>query len=240
MQRRLICFVFMSLPWSLSAQTGHMKPIEIKGHFIGESIAELLSKEPKVQQQVKSCEQRPTKPTCDLVLAAVEHRGRAGVANSSWMNFVVDGGHLVKLTTLVNENSDAVSDLTKKFGPRSSETTFPMRNALGTTWKDHLSVWDTPTVYATLREDNNPASQNHHYVLSVESRAEHDRECAEEATQSALQDREVKRSDRQIFATLSWETASLLNGSKPASGKCLITPTPESIWTHGETGHMEY
>jgi hypothetical protein len=162
-----------------------MKPIEIKGHFIGETIAQLLSKEPKVQQQVKLCEQHPTKPTCDRLLAAVERGGRAELANSSWMNFVMDGGHLVKLTTLVNENSDAVGDLTKKFGPTSSETVFPMRNALGATWEDRLSVWDTPTVYATLREDNNPASQNHHYVLIVESRAERDRECAEEATQTA-------------------------------------------------------
>jgi len=185
MQRRLICFVFIFLPWILSAQTGDTKPIEIKGHIIGESIAELLSKEPKVQQQVKWCQLHPIKPTCDRLLAAVERGGRAEVANSSWMDFVVDSGHLVKLTTLVNEKSDAVSDLTEKFGPRSSATAFPMRNALGTTWKDHLSVWDTPAVYATLREDNNPASQNHHYVLIVESRAEHDRECAEQATQTA-------------------------------------------------------
>ena len=185
MQRRLICFVFIFLARTLSAQTGDMKPIEIKGHFIGESIAELLSKEPKVQQQVKLCEQNPKKTTCDRLLAAVERRGRVEVANSSWMNFVLDGGHLVKLMTLVNENSAAVSDLTRKFGPRSSETAFPMRNALGNTWEDHLSVWDMPNAYATLREDNNPASQNHHYVLIVESRAEHDRECAEEATQTA-------------------------------------------------------
>ncbi len=64
MQRRLICFVFIVLPWTLSAQTGDMKPIEIKGHFIGESIVELLSKEPKVQQQINLCEQDPIRPTC--------------------------------------------------------------------------------------------------------------------------------------------------------------------------------
>lgn len=185
LQRRLICVVFVFLPWTLSAQTAAVRPIEIKGHFIGESVAELLSKEPKIQQQVKLCDQNPIRPTCGRLLAAVERRGRAEVANSSWTNFVLDGGHLVKLTTLVNEHSDAVSDLIKKFGPRSSETAFPMQNALGTTWEDRLSVWDTPTVYATLREDNNPASQNHHYVLTVESRAEYDRECAEEAAQSA-------------------------------------------------------
>ena len=54
----------------------------------------------------------------------------------------------MKLTTLVNEVSDAKADLTKKFGPRSSETAFPMQNAMGASWEDHLSVWDTPAVYA--------------------------------------------------------------------------------------------
>lgn len=185
LHRRLICFVFIFLPWTLCAQTAGVQAIQIKGHFIGESIAELLSKEPKVQQQVKLCQQNRIKATCNRLLAAVERRGRGEIANASWTNFVLDAGQLVKLTTLVNEHSDAVSDLTKKFGPRSSQTAFPMQNALGATWEDRLSVWDTPTVYATLREDNNPASQNHHYVLTVESRAEHDRESAEEATQSA-------------------------------------------------------
>ncbi len=171
----LVLLVFLFLPWALCAQTADVMHIEIKGHFIGESIAELLSREPKVQQDVKVCEQNPRKTTCDRLLAAVEQGERAEVANSTWTNFVLDGGQLVKLMTLVNENSDAVSDLTKKFGRRSSEAAFWMQNALGTRWEDHLFVWDTPIVCAILHEDNNPASQNHHYVLVIESRAEYDR-----------------------------------------------------------------
>jgi hypothetical protein len=159
-----------------------MMPIEIKGHFIGESIAELLSREPKVQQEVKLCKEDPLKATCDRLLAAVEHGERTEVANSTWTNFVLDSGRLVKLMTLVSEESDAVSDLTKKFGPRSSEAAFRMQNTLGTSWEDRLFVWDTPAVCATLHEDNNPASQNHHYVLVVESRAEYDREHGDAAT----------------------------------------------------------
>jgi hypothetical protein len=163
----------------LCAQTIDVRAIRVKGHFIGESVAELLSREPKVQQQVKVCEQDPIKPTCDRLLAAVGHGERAEIANSSWTNFVLDGGQLVKLMTLVDEHSDAVSDLTKKLGRRPTETAFTMQNALGTSWKDHLSVWDTPAVCAILHEDNNPASQNHHYVLVVESRAECEREHAD-------------------------------------------------------------
>lgn len=186
MQGRLICFAFIFLPWVLCAQTIDVRAIRIKGHFIGESVAELLSREPKVQQQVNLCKQDPIKPTCDRLLAAVGHGQRAEIANSSWTNFVLDGGQLVKLMTLVDEHSDAVRHLTKKFGRRSSQTAFPMRNALGATWEDRLSVWDTPTVHATLREDNNPASQNHHYVLTVESRRECERERADEANPNPL------------------------------------------------------
>jgi hypothetical protein len=178
-QRRLASLVVIVLPWALYAQSANVRPVEIKGHFIGESIAELLSKEPEAQQKVNVCEQHPGNPTCDRLLAAVKSGQRAEVSTSSWMNFVLDGGKLVKLTTLVNEGSDAKADLTKKFGPRSSETAFPMQNALGASWEDHLSVWETPAVYVTLREDNNPASQNHHFVLVVESRAEHAREHAD-------------------------------------------------------------
>jgi hypothetical protein len=174
--QRLASLVFLFLPWSLCAQTANVKPAEIKGHFIGESIAELLSKEPEVQQDVNVCKQHPGKPTCDRLLAAAKTGKRLEVSTSNWTNFVLDGGKLVKLTTLVNGVSDAVkADLTKQFGPRSSETAFPMQNAIGESWEDHLSVWDTPAVYVGLHEDNNPASQNHHLVLVVESQAEHAR-----------------------------------------------------------------
>jgi len=51
-----------------------------------------------------------------------------------------------------------------------------------------LYVWDTPTLYVGLHEDNNPASQNHHLILVVESRAKHDREHADRAKQPRAKD----------------------------------------------------
>jgi hypothetical protein len=177
---RLASVVLILLPLTLNAQTTDVRPIEIKGHFIGESIGELLSKEPEVRQKVNVCEQHPGKPNCDRLLAAVKRGQRVEVSTSSWTNFVLDGGKLVKLTTLVNESPDAVeNDLSRKFGPRSTDIAFPMQNAMGASWEDHLSVWDTSAVYASLHEDNNPASQNHHFVLVVESRAEHTRDRTE-------------------------------------------------------------
>jgi hypothetical protein len=178
--QRLASLVFLLPPCALCAQTANLKPPEVQGHSIGESIAELLSKEPEVQQKLDICGRNPRKPTCASLLAAVKSGTRTEVSTSNRTDFVLDGGKLVKLTTLVNETSDAKADLTKKFGPRSSESAFPMQNVLGQNWEDHLYVWDTPTIYVALREDNNPASQNHHFVLVIESRAEQAREDRDE------------------------------------------------------------
>jgi len=175
--QRLASLVFLFLPWFLCAQTAKVKPPDIKGHFIGESVMELLSKEPEVQQKVSICERNPQKTDCDWLLAAVQSGERATVSTSNWMDFVLDGGRLVKLQTLAHgEFGEVNADLTKKFGSRSSETAFSMHNAIGQQWEDRLYVWDTPTLYVGLHEDNNPASQNHHLILVVESRAEHDRD----------------------------------------------------------------
>ena len=178
---RLMFVLLFAHPWPFYAQTENAKPVEIEGHFIGESVADLLNKEPAAQQEVNLCESA-RKPNCDRLLAAVTKGLRAEFSTPNWTHFVLDGGKLVKMTILVNGTADAArADLTRKFGSQSSEAAFPMRNAMGAGWEDHLSVWDTPTVYVGLREDNNPASQNHHLVLVVESRAEHQREHAEGA-----------------------------------------------------------
>jgi hypothetical protein len=170
---RLTLAVLTSLSWSLYAQVGNVRPIEIKGHFMGESVAELLNKEPEVKQKVTVCEQHSDTRTCERLLAAVERGQRAEVSNSRWMSFVLDGGKLVKLTTLVDDPLDVVeANLTEKLGHRFNETAFPMQNAMGARWEDHMYLWDTPAVHVGLHEDNNPASQNHHLVLVVESQAD--------------------------------------------------------------------
>lgn len=182
MLRRLVYLVLIIPPWALNAQTAGAPSVEVRGHFIGETISQLVAQEPEVRQRINACRQRPARPDCDRLLAAVKRGQRADVSTSSWTTFVLDGGKLVKLTTLVNEAPDDLkADLSEKLGTRCTETSFSMQNALGATWKDHLSLWDTPTIWASLHEDNNPASQNHHFVLVVESRAEHIGEQMEEA-----------------------------------------------------------
>lgn len=181
MSQRLASLLFLLVPCYVCAQGLPLQPGRVHGHAIGESVAELLSKEPEVQQQVNACRQHPHAGTCDRLMAGITRGQRAQVSTSNWSTFVVDGGKLVKLQTLLHGTAEAAkNDLTQKFGLPSSETPFPMQNAMGTKWEDHLFVWDTPVVYVGLHEDNNPASQNHHLVLVVESRAEHDLEHADE------------------------------------------------------------
>ena len=180
MPSRLTFVLLTLLPWCSYAQTTNLPLAEMKGHFIGESVAQLLSKEPEVQQQVNACQQHAHQAACEQLLGGVNRGQRARISTSNWTSFVIDGDKLVKLQTLVHGSSDvAKADLSAKFGAQSSETAFPMQNAMGARWADHLSVWDTPAVYAGLREDNNPASQNHHLVLVVESREEHAHEREE-------------------------------------------------------------
>jgi hypothetical protein len=184
MRQLIASLVFIALPGTLFAQTAKVRPPEIGGHFIGESVAEFLRIEPEVQQEVNVCEQHPSKTICDRLLVAVKRGQRTDVSTSSSVNFVLDGGKVVKARMFVNDLSDAVkTDLTEKFGPRSSETAFPMLNAMGASWEDHIYVWDTPTAYAALHEDNNPTLQSHHFVLVVESPAEHAREYADAVKQ---------------------------------------------------------
>ena len=182
MSNRLTFAVLILFPWPLYGQVINERPIEIKGHFVGESVAELLNKEPDVQRRVTVCGQHRGTRDCDRLLAAIERGQRAEVSNSRWMSFVLDGGKLVKLTTLVDGDFDtAKTDLTAKFGNRLTESAFPMQNALGQRWEDHLYLWDTSALHIALREDNNPASENHHLILVVESQAERAADGAHEA-----------------------------------------------------------
>ena len=173
-----LAFVLLTLlPAYSYAQNPSFTLVDTKGHFIGESVEDLLSKEPEIQQKLNGCQQQTHEPTCSHLLAAVTRGQRARLSNSNWTSFVVDGGKLVKLQTLLHGSPDAAKDdVSKRYGPQTSETAFPMQNAMGAKWEDHLSVWETAAVYVGLREDNNPASQNHHLVLVVESQQEHARE----------------------------------------------------------------
>ena len=170
----LILVLFAGLPGGLWAQAPDSSAANFKGHLIGEGLAEFLSMEPDAQQEVDVCRARPARHSCDRLIAALDRGDRAEISTSGAINFVLDGGKLVKLTMLVDKPFDAAtSDLSQKFGPQTSASVLASQNALGAKWNNQLHVWDTPSIYITLYQDNNPSLADHRLLLIAESHAEH-------------------------------------------------------------------
>jgi hypothetical protein len=186
--RQLIAFLFFtSLPGLARAQAQEVKPVEIRRHYIGESAGRFLRLEADAREEVEVCRQH-NGSVCDRLLAAIDQGQRAEIstlapldidspdAAKETIDFVLDGGKLVKITMLVNGAPEVI----QIFGQPSIETVIPSENGSGTKWENHLFVWDRPDAYVSLFEDNNPSLQDRHPVLIVESRAEHARELESE------------------------------------------------------------
>lgn len=174
MRRLLASIALIAFSGPLHAQAPNSAPVEIKGHFIGESISDFLRIEPEAQQEVDVCREHKTRPSCDRLIGALDRGQRTEISTSDSMDFVLDAGRLVKLTVLVRETTDeAAQALTQKFGAPASSTNTPNHNSSGAKWQNRLFVWSTIGAYATLYEDNNPSLQDHQPVLVVESQSEH-------------------------------------------------------------------
>lgn len=182
MRRLLASIALIAFSGPLHAQMTASAPVEIKGHFIGESIPDFLSKEPEAQQEADVCREHKTRASCESLLGALNRGQRAEVSTSASMDFVLDAGRLVKMTVLVSDNADTATDtLTHTFGVAANSTSVSSHNSSGASWKNRLFVWDTTGAYATLYEDNNPALQDHQPLLVVESKSEHILDEAEAA-----------------------------------------------------------
>ena len=169
-----ILVLFAGFPGGLWAQTGSGAPVDFKGHLIGESVADFLRMEPEAQQEADVCRQHPSRHNCDRLMAALNGNGRAEVSTTGAINFVLDGGKLVKLTMLVDKPMDAAaSDLRDKFGPQTKATMLSSQNDAGVKWVNWLHTWDTPAIYVSIYQDNNPSLQDHRLLLIAESHAEH-------------------------------------------------------------------
>lgn len=189
MRQLIALLVFIAVPALVRSQSTGVKPVEIRGHYIGESTVRFLHLESDAREEVEVCRQHPTASFCERLLAAIERGERAEIsasvrpdldhpdAASDTINFVLDGKKLVKLTMLVTD----ISDVGKILGPPSSESVTPSHNSSGENWVNRLTVWDAADVYATLYQDNNPLLQDRRPVFVIESREEHAREDADSA-----------------------------------------------------------
>jgi hypothetical protein len=174
MKLLLIFALSVGLPVGLHAQDASISNADFKGHLIGESIADFLRIEPEARQEADVCRQRTERRRCVELIAAIERGQRAEVSTAGSANFVLDAGKLVKLTVLVDDTFENISNsLTQKFGSPSKKTPLSSHDSSGRKWENQLYLWDTPLIYLTIYQDNNPVLQDRRPLLVVESHAEH-------------------------------------------------------------------
>lgn len=185
MRRVLPLLVFLSVPAAVWGQSSSAAPaVQVQGHYIGESIERFLHLNLEARQDLDVCHQHPASSLCKQLLGAVENGDRAEISTSfapgldepenagESINFVFDGKKLVKLTLLVSELADA----SKILGKSSKESDLPSAGPSGQKWSDHVTVWESGEIYATLYQDNNPSLQDRRPILMIESSEEHARE----------------------------------------------------------------
>jgi hypothetical protein len=192
MRLLFLSLLVLSVPVLARTSVGDGNPVQIRGHYIGEPISRFLRLEADAREELEVCRERSGRSACARLVAAVDHGERTEISTLTpvdWrdpdrardsIDFVLDGGKLVKLTMLVND----VSDVAKWFGSPSSESTVSSQNRSGQKWDDHLSVWNTADLYVTLYQDNNPSLQDRRPTLIVETPTEHARDAASTATRT--------------------------------------------------------
>lgn len=179
---KLFAAALLTIASSAQAQGA---PVELKGHYIGESIEQLLQAEPEAQQELDVCKAHPTRTTCDRLIAAIERGQRAEISTSTGMDFVLDQGKLVKVTMLLHDTTAQASQLlTAKLGSSPSDTAQTKQNASGAKWENHLLVWNTSQIYVSLYQDNNPSLQGAQPLLVAETQIERSLDEAELAKQT--------------------------------------------------------
>jgi hypothetical protein len=184
MRLPLMYLVLAALSGIIQAQAPDANRADIHGHFIGEPVSRFLRLEQDAREDVDVCRHNSIRSSCQGLLAAVDSGGRAEVSTETSrsldnpdrpvisIEFVLDKGKVVKVTLPV----DDIAQVTKQFGAPTRENLIPSQNTAGTKWEDRLTVWDTPGVYVTLYQDNNPSAQDHRPLLVMESSEEHARE----------------------------------------------------------------
>jgi len=179
-------------PSNPRAQQSTPAPLEIRGHYIGEPVKHFFRLDFEARGEMEVCRQNPNRPACGRLLDAIEYGKRADISTTvpanpdnpegdrETTNFILDGGKLVKISMLANAPPEEL----KSLGRPTSEKSIPAHDASGAKWENHLTIWDTPTLYVSLYLDNNPSLQDHRFTLTIEAPTEHTREDAEAAESS--------------------------------------------------------
>jgi hypothetical protein len=201
----IVLGVALMLGSGLHSSAGDVNAAEVKrhvdgirGHDIGESMADFLRLEPEIGQKAAACRQRdyvnsvnpahPARPNeassedadkhtdvldCAGLLAAVDGEQRLEITNASSMEFVFNNGKLVRLTTRVEDEAVAAANLEKQFGTPSRETSISGQDNMGAKWKSCLIVWETADASVTLYEDGDQSLWDRRPLLIMESRTDY-------------------------------------------------------------------
>jgi hypothetical protein len=169
------------------AQQPAPAPLEIRGHYIGEPVKRFFRLDLEARAEMNVCNQNPNRPACGRLLDAIEYGKRADISTTvpadpdnpegdrETTNFILDGGKLVKISMLANAPPEEL----KSLGRPTSEKSIPAHDTSGAKWENHLTIWDTPTLYVSLYLDNNPSLKDHRLTLTIEATTEHTRENPE-------------------------------------------------------------
>lgn len=186
MQPRTASLLLLALSALLQMQSAGSNPVGIASHHIGESARVFLRLEPDARSELEVCDQHRAEIQCVHLLAAVEKGQRAEISTAipadldhpdafnDTYNFVLDGGKLVRIALSVND----VAEVMRTYGKPTNDTVTPHQNTSGAKWENRIRLWDTPTGFVTLDEDNNPRLKDHRPLLVIESREEHARTSA--------------------------------------------------------------
>ena len=187
----------LALSGVAQAQTADTPTIQVRSHYMGEPVSRFLKLEIDAREEVAVCEDHPDRLDCIHLLNAAHGSGRAEVSTlvpadlfhltdsdtRDSIDFIIDSGKLVKLTMTVSD----MGALQKMLGHPSNEADIPSQNAAGAKWTNHQSIWDLPSVYVTIFQDNNPSLVDHRPVLGMESGEEHAREAADSTKVTAAE-----------------------------------------------------
>jgi len=183
----IICTTALATAPRSHAQQPTPAPLEIRGHYIGEPVKRFFRLDLEARAEMNVCNQNPNRPACGRLLDAIEYGKRADISTTvpanpdnpegdrETTNFILDGGKLVKISMVANAPPEEL----KSLGRPTSEKSIPAHDTSGAKWENHLTIWDTPTLYVSLYLDNNPSLQDHRLTLTIEAPAEHTRENPE-------------------------------------------------------------
>lgn len=149
----------------------------IKGHSIGETLADFFQKEPAAAKKADQCRSRGREKIVMGVWSTCAEMQGGKISTDSGTFYFLDGD-LARLEVHAGGGYPILlAEMTKRFGKAAHETVLPWQNAFGAKWEDRMSEWDGPEFYAELSEDNNPAGPGGGLVctVKVESRAFHEK-----------------------------------------------------------------